>query len=338
MSHALEVESLGDGIHRLAIPTPFLVGRVNVYLLEGPPLTLIDTGPNSGTSLDALQLSLREVGHEMEDIEVVVLTHQHVDHVGLARIVSERAGAEVIMPAALGPYLADWKASAELDDELAAAVMQTNGLGSGVTQAVKQVARAYRAFGDSAPCDHSVGDGDSISIAGRDFNAHLRPGHSPTDMIFVEESTGLMIGGDHLLPKVSSNPVLSRRVDVDAPSDTLERFRSLPAYVKSLRATEKMDLGRILPGHGPVFEGHAKLIQERLAMHEDRADKMLATLADGPKTALEIAVSIWGDTARSQPFLTFSEVIGHMDVLMDASQVAASDLDADGVQRFESAA
>ncbi|CAB4879480.1 MAG: MBL fold metallo-hydrolase [Actinobacteria bacterium] len=337
MSHALEVESLGEGIHRLAIPTPFLVGRVNVYLLEGPPLTLIDTGPNSGTSLDALQLSLREVGHEMEDIEVVVLTHQHVDHVGLARIVSQRAGAQVIMPAALGPYLSDWKASAELDDELAAKVMETNGLGSGVTQAVKQVARAYRAFGDSARCDHPVSDGDQISIAGRDFTAHLRPGHSPTDMIFVEASTGLMIGGDHLLPKVSSNPVLSRRVDIDAPADTLERFRSLPAYVESLRATEKMDLGRILPGHGPVFEGHAQLIQERLRMHEDRAEKMFATLADGPKTALEIAVSIWGDIARAQPFLTFSEVIGHMDVLMDEGQVVTSPIDSSGTQRFQSA-
>ncbi|MBA2342334.1 MAG: MBL fold metallo-hydrolase, partial [Thermoleophilaceae bacterium] len=63
------------GIHRLAIPTPFAVGRVNVYLIEDEPLTLVDAGPNSGSSLDELQRGLASHGHAIEDIELVILTH-----------------------------------------------------------------------------------------------------------------------------------------------------------------------------------------------------------------------------------------------------------------------
>ncbi|MBV9310488.1 MAG: hypothetical protein JOZ73_06640, partial [Solirubrobacterales bacterium] len=56
------------GIHALPLPTPFLVGRVNCYLIEDRPLTLIDTGPNSGKSLDELERALAQHGHSIEDL------------------------------------------------------------------------------------------------------------------------------------------------------------------------------------------------------------------------------------------------------------------------------
>ena len=83
------------GIHRLRIPTPFAVGRVNCYLIEDEPLTLVDTGPNSGKALDELQHQLAELGHAIDDLELVVLTHQHIDHLGLVEIIASHSGAEV---------------------------------------------------------------------------------------------------------------------------------------------------------------------------------------------------------------------------------------------------
>ena len=76
------------GIHRLAISTPFAVGRVNVYLIDDEPLTLVDAGPNSGTSFDELTRGLAGLGHSLEDIELVILTHQHIDHLGLVGLVA----------------------------------------------------------------------------------------------------------------------------------------------------------------------------------------------------------------------------------------------------------
>jgi glyoxylase-like metal-dependent hydrolase (beta-lactamase superfamily II) len=85
---------VSGGIHRIAIPTPFAVGRVNVYLIEDKPLTLVDAGPNSGTSFDELTSGLAALGHSLGDIELVILTHQHIDHLGLVSLVAQRSGAE----------------------------------------------------------------------------------------------------------------------------------------------------------------------------------------------------------------------------------------------------
>ena len=83
------------GIRTLRLPTPFAIGRVNCYLLEDEPLTLIDTGANSGKGLDELEHQLDEHGHSIEDLELLILTHQHIDHIGLAEIIVSRSDAEV---------------------------------------------------------------------------------------------------------------------------------------------------------------------------------------------------------------------------------------------------
>src|SRR5438045_6162600 len=83
------------GIHRLRIPTPFAVGRVNCYLIEDEPLTLVDTGPNSGKSLDELEQQLGALGRSLAEIELVFLTHQHIDHLGPVEIIAARSGAEL---------------------------------------------------------------------------------------------------------------------------------------------------------------------------------------------------------------------------------------------------
>jgi len=97
------------GIHCMAIPTPFAVGRVNCYLIEDEPLTLVDTGPNSGKSLDELERALAVHDRRIEDLELIVLTHQHMDHVGLLEVLVRRSGAEVAALYLLGPYLADFR-------------------------------------------------------------------------------------------------------------------------------------------------------------------------------------------------------------------------------------
>ena len=68
------------GIHRIAIPTPFAVGRVNVYLIEDDPLTLVDAGPNAGTSLDELERGVARRGHALQDIDSVNARHHNVEY------------------------------------------------------------------------------------------------------------------------------------------------------------------------------------------------------------------------------------------------------------------
>ena len=112
------------GIRVLRIPTPFQVGRVNTYLLEDDPLTLVDSGPNSGKALDELERQLGALGHGIEDLELVIVTHQHIDHLGLVDIVANRSGAEVAAIDVAVPFLENFGDDAERDDEEAAALMR----------------------------------------------------------------------------------------------------------------------------------------------------------------------------------------------------------------------
>src|SRR5690349_21312435 len=123
------------GIHRLAIPTPFAVGRVNVYLIEDEPLTLVDAGPNSGSSLDELQRQLAAHGHRIEDIGLVILTHQHIDHLGLVGIVAAHSGAEVAAIDAAVQFVEHYSAEATADDEFSTQIMLRHGIPGDVVDA-----------------------------------------------------------------------------------------------------------------------------------------------------------------------------------------------------------
>jgi glyoxylase-like metal-dependent hydrolase (beta-lactamase superfamily II) len=317
-------------IHRLAIPTPFMVGRVNCYLIEDEPLTLVDTGPNSGKSLDELERALGGHGRRIEDLERIVITHQHLDHLGLVDVLARRSGAEVCALDLLAPVIEDFAQHAELDDELAEALMLRHGIPEDVVVALRAVSRLARGWGGSAGVPCRLADGGRLGFAGRSFAVLHRPGHSPSDTVFFDEREGVLIGGDHLLQHISSNPLISRPLD---GSDPRGRPHALLTYMDSLRRTREMPIKLILPGHGDPFSGHAELIDERFAMHERRARKIRGLLAE-PLAAHEIAQALWGTVAVTQAYLTLSEVLGHIDLLLERGEVR--ELDEGGVVRYES--
>ena len=116
------------GIVRVSVPSPFAIGAVNAYLLEGTPLTLVDPGPNTPESRVALEEGLRAAGRRLEDIEQVLLTHQHHDHVGLAAWVRERSGASVVTIEPLARFLSDFETAMDTDDAYAVTMMRRHGV------------------------------------------------------------------------------------------------------------------------------------------------------------------------------------------------------------------
>jgi glyoxylase-like metal-dependent hydrolase (beta-lactamase superfamily II) len=126
-------------IHAIPIPTPFAVGRVNTYLVEDDPLTLVDTGPNSGKALDELEQALAARGHRVEDLGLIVVTHQHMDHLGLVSILARRAGADVAALDRLAPWMASYAQSMEADDEFSARMMACHGIPEDVRYALRAV-------------------------------------------------------------------------------------------------------------------------------------------------------------------------------------------------------
>jgi glyoxylase-like metal-dependent hydrolase (beta-lactamase superfamily II) len=307
-------------IHALAIPTPFMVGRVNCYLIEDEPLTLVDVGPNSGQSLDELESALREHGHAIEDLERIVLTHQHTDHVGLVGILARRSGAEVVTLDRLAPVVEDFNAHAERDDALAEAIMLRHGIPREVVVALRALSRAFRAWGGHAPVDRRLADGEALQFAGRTLVAHHRPGHSPSDTVFWDAERRQLIAGDHLLARISSNPLIQRPLGGASGEPGDGRPRALLTYLRSLRETRAMPAEIVLGGHGEPVTDHVALIDQRFAMHERRAEKILALLREAPRSAHAIAIELWGNVAVTQAFLTLCEVLGHVDLLLERGQ------------------
>lgn len=318
-----------EGIHRLSVPTPFAVGRVNCYLVEDEPLTLIDTGPNSGKSLDELERALARHGVAIEDLGLIVITHQHMDHLGLLEILARRSGAEVAAIDLLAPYLANFRASAGADDEFAQALMRRHGVPEDVSTVLGAVGMAFRAFGSRGEVTLPLRDGETLTLRDRTLRALHRPGHSPSDTVFLDERRGILIGGDHLLAHISSNPLISRPLTGEASA---QRPKALRSYIDSLLATRELALELVLSGHGePIFD-HVALIDERLALHRRRAQKIHRMLERGAMTAFEIALAMWGNVAVTQAYLTLSEVLGHLDLLVDEG--LASENERGGIVRF----
>ncbi len=315
-------------IHRLPIPTPWAVGRVNCYLVEDDPLTLVDAGPNSGTSFDELTTGLAALGHSLEDIELVILTHQHIDHLGLVSLVAQRSGADVAAIDVAVPFVENFQEEARKDDDFARAVMLRNGIPEDVVSALSAVSEAFRAWGARADVTRVLHDGDELRLRDRTLAVHHRPGHSPSDTVFHDRERRMLIAADHLLPHISSNPLISR-----PPDGSTERPQALVTYMRSLEATRAMDVDLVLPGHGDPITDHRALIDERFALHRRRAGKILRLIQEQPRSAYEIAQALWGNIAVTQAYLTLSEVLGHVDLLTNDGSVA--EVERDGTSVFE---
>ncbi|MEH3055096.1 MAG: MBL fold metallo-hydrolase [Patulibacter minatonensis] len=336
-THAADAASLPEGIHRIALPTPFPIGRVNLYLLEGEPLTLVDTGVNTGTSLDTLEQVLRGLGYRVEDIGLVLLTHEHVDHVGLSTVIARRADCPV---AAYAPLGALWDPEFDPAHVMGArlawgvAQLERHGYPHELVIGAQPAFHLMQALGSRPIVDIALHPGDVVRAGSRDWEVAHRPGHSPSDLVFVERATGTAIAGDHILGGTSSNPILSPPLEVLMPDETTERLLSLPLFVASMQATADDGLQLLLPGHGPLIGPPEELVAERLAFHEKRADKFLGMLdAAEPRTIYDIATRMWKGVVLVQPSLTLSEVLGHLDLLAADGRVG-EEMIGDGVVGF----
>jgi glyoxylase-like metal-dependent hydrolase (beta-lactamase superfamily II) len=331
---AARERAAAEGIHCLAIPTPFAVGRVNAYLIEDEPLTLIDSGPNSAKALDELEQALAGRGHKIEDLELLVITHQHIDHFGLAAILARRSGAQVVALAGLDRRLGNFREEADLDDRFAGRIMLRHGVPSDVVTALRAVSASFRAWGCTVEVTRTLRDGEELELRDRTLRALHRPGHSPSDTVFWDERRKLLFAGDHLLGHISSNPLLARPLEVEGDYEG-PRPQALVTYLASLERTRAMELELVLPGHGDPITNHAELIEQRKRLHERRAERIHKLISERPRTAYEMAHEMWGNVAVTQAYLTISEVLGHVDLLLGAGR--AVEQEHDGIVRFVAA-
>ncbi|MFC5713233.1 MBL fold metallo-hydrolase [Thalassorhabdus alkalitolerans] len=297
------------GIYRITLPTPFLVGPVNVYIIKGDTLTLVDTGPGTDEAWAVLKKELTSLGIDPEDIEQVIITHHHPDHTGMVHKFFRKAR-----------ILGHWKNEPWLqkDQHFLAEVRsffqslsRTAGVPDVLTEKIIQNQAAYQKYISTASLTYRLNNGDSVpGLPG--WRSYEVPGHAQSHIILYEEQTGIIIGGDHLLAHISSNAI------IEAPYNNKDsRPRTLLQYRESLLLCTELPVSMVYPGHGDSFDKPHALIEKRLNEQNNRAEYIYHMIKDNPgKTAFAVSKELFPRVYQKQPDLTLSEVIGHLDLLL----------------------
>lgn len=317
-------------IHRITLPTPFPVGPVHTYLLEGDPLTLIDTGPHTADAAEALPVGLKQFGVGVEDLQRIVITHAHADHYGLVESLVEASGAEVWAHPLAQPAIEDWPAYRAQRLGFWLKLLLAAGVPEAQAEATATVYKDLKRFQSSAPIAHFLHDQASIEMAGESWQVLFCPGHAGNLVCFYYPRDRVLIGNDHLLAHISSNAL------IEPPNGNEEsRCKPLIDYWAALCRVYEMDIALVLPGHGSAISDPRGLIASRFGFYERRLGRLQAELQLGPRTVWQMVSALFRKLDLADTFLAVSEVIGHLDVLEQRGEATIA-ADSEGLWHYES--
>lgn len=307
-------EALPDNIFRIILPTPFPVGGVNAFLIKGDPLTLVDCGTNTDEGYEKLVAKLREHGLVIQDLEVILITHGHLDHMGLLGRLLDESNAEAYAHRVAVERSGRYDESHDENVEFYTQTMRESGVPEETIKLFDKFQRAHAPYGATAHIQHALEEGDTVGP----FKVVHVPGHSPSDVLFHDPRHQIAFTGDHVLKGITPNPIL-RRPTPDNPNPN-----SLIEYIDSLRRTHTLDLKVCYPGHGSPITDHRAIIDDLFERVENRTARILDFLEDGPKTPHEVTMGLFPKIDPKQYMLGLSVAIGHLELLQQRDVVQRS--------------
>ncbi|UII54740.1 MBL fold metallo-hydrolase [Cytobacillus spongiae] len=301
-----------EGIAKIVLPTPFPVGDVNVYVVKGERLTLVDVGPKTDEAWEALTLQLKDLDLTPEDIEQVVLTHHHPDHAGLLDY----------FPASLDVYGHRWNerwiSQADLflqeHDDFFQKMFVEFGLPDEFFPYIARMKKTLR-FSCNRSLTGMLGEGDH-PIGMSEWTVIETPGHAQSQIGLLRKRDGVYIAGDHLLANISPNPLL----EPPLPGET-ERPKPQLQYNASLRKLLEVPLLFVYTGHGGEITDPHRLIERRLVRQHERAMQVKQLLVEKPLTVYETCVRLFPTIYAKELSLTMSETVAQLDYLSSLGEI-----------------
>jgi glyoxylase-like metal-dependent hydrolase (beta-lactamase superfamily II) len=288
-----------------------------------------DSGLGSPEAEAALEEGFRRLGRRFSEVTRILLSHGHVDHYGAARFVQERHGGTVPVRVHAGDVgkVAEsgwrWRDRAPL---YAAYLAKLGTPPEALELIAREGERGFR-LARRVPEVLPLDEGEEIATRSLSLRVLHMPGHTPGLLCLHDPARRLLFAGDHLLEKISPNPLIEL-----GPGGEEGFFRPLVAYLASLARTRALDLDLVLPGHGPPFGDHRRVIDALVAFYGRRQAKIRELLAAGPLTAYEVSRALFPSARAGDAFLTISETIANLEVLEDRGEVSRALVD--GVWRF----
>ena len=309
------------GVWRLRLPLPWPgVPHGNVWAIAADGgVVLFDTGMGGRGRLRQFDLALAQAGFGLEDVRLLVCTHSHTDHYGLAAPIVENAGCELWMHPAWGHV------RLHADDPAAALEHRIEvARQSGVPPAALERYRESREGDDETGIDAIV-EPDRDLLPGVEVETDLgtwqvyeTPGHAPSHVVLHQPERKLMISGDHLLGRT----VLF--FDHGHSPDPVGEFLS------SLDEVEPLDVDLCLPGHGRPFREPETKIAEARAQVDTLLGKVRDALGEGERQPFEIVAELVGPDNVNSPVSAWAlqivlSCLDHMRILGEAEPVEGTD-------------
>jgi glyoxylase-like metal-dependent hydrolase (beta-lactamase superfamily II) len=305
-----------EGVHQLEIPmerNP--LGKTFSYLLTGPK-TLIDTGVPTDYAYMGLQRQLAEHDLRPQDIERVIITHLHNDHIGLAERLQAQ-GSELVASRVAA------EKQAQVQDEyrnLYELTVEETRLFGGA-EYLNFLARFVYAFRDvprPLRIDRTLEDGEALDLDGYRLHVAWTPGHAHEHIVMHDRANRLLFSGDHVLPKITSHVALHSYDDRDP----------LGEYLGSLEKVRNLDVETVLPGHEWAFSNLKERVDQLRAHHGRRLQEMKDNLKGGEKTVYQVGSRVHWDS-RPWPEMSFwtkrmaaTETYAHLVYLRNRGEVA----------------
>jgi len=317
------VKEVFPDLFQLRIPLPIpALKHLNAYLIRTEnQYVLIDTGMGTDEAYKELSRQLAEIGVKPENLTEILVTHFHIDHVGLVPRLRKLSGAQLIVSAetteavqlVIQTYESYWKNLVNIYKEA--------GVPTELVEQTLKTTPGYiyqAAYLELASPSRTLKDGEKISFGKYSFQTILTPGHAPGHICLYEPKQRFLMAGDHLLPTITPHVTQWR-----------QETSALAEYLDSLEKVRKLDMDVVLPSHEELFKDHRKRINELKEHHRLRAMEILSEIQTQGLTAYQIASRIHWDVEYSswdrfplfQKYLAVGETLAHLKFLEEQGQV-----------------
>ena len=320
-----ETLEVAPGVHWIRMPLPFALDHINLWLIEdGDGIAIVDTGFGLDATREAWDVILARFARPVTQI---IVTHCHPDHLGLASWLAERTGAPISMTH--GEFLAAhalWNQTPGYNVPSMVAQFRCHGLDPDRCAALEGRGNAYRRGVPALPESyHRLLDGDRIHLGGRDWQVIVGHGHSPEHAALHSEEAGVLISGDMLLPRISTNVSVFAATPDDDPLalflDSISGFKHLPPATL------------VLPSHGSPFCNIGPRVDQLVQHHAARCADLLAACLE-PRSAGDLLATLFPrELDTHQVMFAMGEAIAHLNHLAHKREVSKV-LGDDGVVRF----
>lgn len=299
-----EVLEVAPGVRWARMPLPFALDHVNLWLLaDEEGWTAVDTGLAWEPTRTAWEAIL--AAHPLKRL---VVTHLHPDHLGLASWLQARTGAPVWMTQAEYATAHLWLHEVGgYGTEALHAALRAHGLGGPRLAELERRGNTYRSGApELPPTFRPILDSEVLAIGAGRWRVICGHGHSPDHASLHEAEAGVLISGDMLLPRITTNisaPVVAPDAD------------TLGLYLASLDRLEALPGDPlVLPSHGLPFRGLRTRIAQLRTHHARRCDLLRAACAEGPRSAASLLPVLF-ERDIEDPFQTLfamGECIAHL--------------------------